>query len=81
MICAPLLATGGFVASESYQWHRELIARRGDGYDPRVRARIEEGQAPRVGLKGTARISGRWTPLSYWLLRRPLAAIRTTLGL
>ena len=42
---APMLATGGFVASESYQWHRELIARRGDGYDPRVRARIERGAA------------------------------------
>lgn len=40
---ATLLASGGFVASESYQWHRELIARRGDGYDPRVRARIERG--------------------------------------
>lgn len=36
-------STGGFSAAESYAWHRELLARRGDGYDPRVRARIERG--------------------------------------
>ncbi len=40
---APMLATGGFVASESYQWHRELLRQSADGYDPRVRARIERG--------------------------------------
>lgn len=36
-------STGGFSAVESYAWHRGLLARRGDGYDPRVRARIERG--------------------------------------
>ncbi|WBY02268.1 amidase [Ramlibacter tataouinensis] len=36
-------ATGGFAAAESYAWHRELLQRRGDGYDPRVRTRIERG--------------------------------------
>ena len=36
-------STGGFSAAESYAWHRELLARRGDNYDPRVRARIERG--------------------------------------
>jgi Asp-tRNA(Asn)/Glu-tRNA(Gln) amidotransferase A subunit family amidase len=34
---------GGFAAAESYHWHRQLIAERGDGYDPRVRFRIERG--------------------------------------
>ncbi len=38
-----LQATGGFSAAESYAWHRELLARRADGYDPRVRTRIERG--------------------------------------
>ena len=34
---------GGFSAAESYAWHRELLARHGSGYDPRVRTRIERG--------------------------------------
>jgi Asp-tRNA(Asn)/Glu-tRNA(Gln) amidotransferase A subunit family amidase len=36
-------STGGFTAAESYSWHRELLQRRGAGYDPRVRTRIERG--------------------------------------
>jgi Asp-tRNA(Asn)/Glu-tRNA(Gln) amidotransferase A subunit family amidase len=36
-------STGGFAAAESYAWHRELLATRGAGYDPRVRTRIERG--------------------------------------
>ena len=36
-------ATGGFSAAESYAWHRPLLAQKAEGYDPRVRARIERG--------------------------------------
>jgi Asp-tRNA(Asn)/Glu-tRNA(Gln) amidotransferase A subunit family amidase len=36
---------GGFSAAESYAWHRKLLAERGEGYDPRVRFRIERGAA------------------------------------
>ncbi|HEX4260455.1 MAG TPA: amidase [Acetobacteraceae bacterium] len=36
---------GGFSPPEAYAWHRELLARRGAEYDPRVRARIERGAA------------------------------------
>lgn len=36
-------STGGFTAAESYAWHRELLQQRGEGYDPRVRMRIERG--------------------------------------
>lgn len=36
-------ATGGFSAAESYAWHRDLLGRRAEGYDPRVRVRIERG--------------------------------------
>lgn len=38
-----LNATGGFSPAESYAWHRELIARDGQHYDPRVAARILRG--------------------------------------
>ncbi|MFN4120534.1 amidase [Acidovorax sp.] len=33
----------GFAAPESYAWHRALLQRAGDRYDPRVRTRIERG--------------------------------------
>jgi len=36
---------GGFAAAESYAWHRYLIASHGDIYDPRVRLRIQRGEA------------------------------------
>ncbi|HWI81768.1 amidase [Ramlibacter sp.] len=38
-----LQTLGGFTAAESYAWHRALLERAGDGYDPRVRFRIERG--------------------------------------
>ena len=37
-------AKGGFAASESYAWHRYLIASKGDVYDPRVYTRILRGE-------------------------------------
>jgi len=36
---------GGFAAAESYAWHRYLIVRRGDVYDPRVSMRILRGES------------------------------------
>jgi aspartyl-tRNA(Asn)/glutamyl-tRNA(Gln) amidotransferase subunit A len=36
-------STGGFAAAESYAWHRQLLAKEGTRYDPRVRMRIERG--------------------------------------
>lgn len=48
----------------------------------RLRALIEPGQPlPHLGLRGTARISGDWTPLGLYLFRRPLAALRIRTGL
>ena len=35
---------GGFAATESYAWHRYLIASHGDVYDPRVYVRIQRGE-------------------------------------
>ncbi|RRV15600.1 efflux RND transporter periplasmic adaptor subunit [Pseudomonas saudiphocaensis] len=36
---------------------------------------------PRIGLRGTAKLYGEQVPLALFLLRRPLAALRQTLGL
>jgi multidrug efflux pump subunit AcrA (membrane-fusion protein) len=36
---------------------------------------------PRIGLRGTAKLYGERVPLALFLLRRPLAALRQTLGL
>ena len=35
----------------------------------------------RTGLRGTARVSGDTVPLLYWVLRKPLAALRQWVGL
>jgi aspartyl-tRNA(Asn)/glutamyl-tRNA(Gln) amidotransferase subunit A len=37
-------AKGGLAAAEAWHWHRELIQRVGDRYDPRVRVRILRGR-------------------------------------
>jgi aspartyl-tRNA(Asn)/glutamyl-tRNA(Gln) amidotransferase subunit A len=36
-------AKGGFAASEAWAWHKELIGRRGNDYDPLVAPRIRRG--------------------------------------
>lgn len=54
---------------------------RPDGtYAYRLRATLSEPTAHRVGLKGTAKLRGDWVPLVWWMVRRPLASIRTTIG-
>ncbi|MBP2292939.1 amidase [Azospirillum rugosum] len=40
----PANARGGFPAAEAIYWHRDLLDRKGDLYDPRVRVRIERGR-------------------------------------
>jgi aspartyl-tRNA(Asn)/glutamyl-tRNA(Gln) amidotransferase subunit A len=42
---APMNAKGGFAAAESYAWHRQLIAGKGNIYDPRVALRIKRGES------------------------------------
>lgn len=42
---AGMNALGGFTAAESYYWHRALLERRGQDYDPRVSSRIRRGAA------------------------------------
>ncbi|OJW94480.1 MAG: amidase [Burkholderiales bacterium 67-32] len=40
---AAINAKGGYTAAESYPLHRDMMARHGDLYDPRVKVRIEKG--------------------------------------
>ncbi len=48
----------------------------------RLRAGFEPGtELPRIGLRGTARISGDWVLLGYYLFRRPIASVREWTGL
>lgn len=46
----------------------------------RLDARFEDAP-PRIGLRGTARVSGDYVPLAVYLFRRPLAAVRQSVGL
>lgn len=58
----------------------DAVLRPDGSYAYRLRARIEGDTSQRPGLKGTAKVSGEWVPLVYWVLRRPLAVVRQTLG-
>jgi hypothetical protein len=71
---APVSARVRYVAHDAVQ-------RPDGGYAYRVRATLSEPTDQRVGLKGTARIDGGWSPLAYWVLRRPLASLRGAVGL
>lgn len=59
----------------------EAVARPDGSHAYRVRATLTGETDHRVGLKGTARLQGEWTLLAYWVMRRPLASLRNSLGL
>lgn len=40
-----------------------------------------QGSTPTIGARGTAKVQGRWAPLGYAMLRRPISALRQTIGL
>jgi Asp-tRNA(Asn)/Glu-tRNA(Gln) amidotransferase A subunit family amidase len=40
---APMMSTGGFSPAEGFAWHRALIEREGERYDPRVLQRLMRG--------------------------------------
>ncbi|WP_323145092.1 efflux RND transporter periplasmic adaptor subunit [Massilia phyllosphaerae] len=67
-------------AKVRYVAHDAVV--RPDGtYAYRVRATLDAPTSTRVGLKGTVKLAGERVPLAYWILRRPLATIRQTLGI
>ncbi|MDD5581086.1 MAG: HlyD family efflux transporter periplasmic adaptor subunit [Methylobacter sp.] len=48
----------------------------------RLKARFAQANVlPRIGLKGTAKVFGSRVPFVYYVLRRPLAALRQWLGM
>lgn len=59
----------------------DAVQRPDGSYAYRVRATLVSPTAHRVGLKGTAKVQGERVPAIYWVLRRPLATLRSTLGL
>ncbi|RYY94845.1 MAG: HlyD family secretion protein, partial [Comamonadaceae bacterium] len=59
----------------------EAVPRPDGSYAYRVRAVLPEGSdAARVGLKGTAKLSGGRVAAIYWVLRRPIASLRQMTG-
>jgi len=74
---SPLDPVAGRVHHVAY----EAVRRPEGTYAYKVLAALSETSAHRVGLKGTARLSGSRVPLIYWVLRRPLAAFRGFFGI
>jgi len=47
----------------------------------RIKARFTDAKdLPRIGLMGTAKVYGGWTPFGYYVLRRPLTSLRQWIG-
>lgn len=42
---------------------------------------VDPENAPRLGTQGTARLYGNYTPMIYFILRRPLQALRQSFGI
>ena len=60
----------------------EAVARPDGTYAYRMRASITDaGKAARIGLRGTAKVSGDYVPFSYWVFRKPIVALRQYLGI
>jgi len=48
----------------------------------RLKARFKQAEVlPRIGLRGTAKVFGSRVPFVYYVLRRPLAALRQWMGM
>ena len=58
----------------------DAVQRPDGSYAYRVRASLDSPTDHRIGLKGTAKLHGDRVPFIYWVLRRPLATLRSTLG-
>lgn len=74
----PLSSLRATFVSEAYQAEpsatRQLVFR--------ILASLEPGETvPRIGSRGTAQLRGSSVPLAYYLLRRPLSALRQHIGM
>jgi multidrug resistance efflux pump len=68
------------VAAQLRYVAHDAVQRPDGSYAYRVRASLDHPTEHRVGLKGTAKLTGSWVPLVYWVLRRPVAGIRQMMG-
>jgi multidrug resistance efflux pump len=88
IILAPGAQVALFLDSDPLQRHVAWLERSAYEAQPtaggqlayRLDARFD-GVAPRIGLRGTAKIFGDRAPLALYLLRRPLAGLRQSVGL
>jgi len=70
------------VSGELRYLGHEAVARPDGSYAYRMRANITDpGTAARIGLRGTAKVSGEYVTFSYWVLRKPIVALRQFLGI
>lgn len=73
---SPLSALNATLIQTSYQ-----ATRSPEGIvSYRIRGRLVDTGDARIGQRGTAKVYGAWRPLVYWMLRRPLGALRQFLG-
>lgn len=68
------------VAKLRYVSH-EATERADGSYAYRLRATLVTKNPPRLGLKGAAKIQGEQVSIAYWMVRRPLAALRAWLAI
>lgn len=68
------------VSAEVRYVAHDAVVRPDGTYAYRVRAKVDGDTSHRIGLKGTVKLAGSWVPLTYWVLRRPVAAVRQFLG-
>ncbi len=74
----PLSAVPAHLTSEGYQAEPNSTLQ----LVYRLRADIETGaDGIRIGARGTAQLQGRYVPLFYYLLRRPISSFRQHVGL
>lgn len=74
----PLVPLAGDVLETSYQ----AVQSPDNVTAYRLRAKFESDvEKPRIGLRGTARVSGDWAILGYYLFRRPISVLREWTGL
>jgi len=85
---APDAQVALFLDSDPLQRHLATLQRAAYEAQPtpggqlayRLDARFDEAP-PRIGLRGTAKLFGERAPLALYLLRRPLAGLRQSVGL
>ncbi|MCH9809017.1 MAG: efflux RND transporter periplasmic adaptor subunit [Alphaproteobacteria bacterium] len=75
---APLEAREARIITASY--HAQPQASGQLAYKLTARFKQHRGELPRIGAHGSAQVFGQTTSLAFFLLRRPIAAIRQTFG-